>query len=79
VYMGLTANLAEAWEPYKAAISALVNTLETSNLKDYSSKRHAKLQVSKKITNFFSFTADFTYSTENFKSKQTNAAGRIFK
>jgi WASH complex subunit strumpellin len=45
VYMGLTANLAEAWEPYKAAISALVNTLETSNLKDYSSKRHAKLQV----------------------------------
>lgn len=43
--MGLTANLAEAWEPYKAAISALVNTLETSNLKDYSSKRHAKLQV----------------------------------
>ncbi|XP_065337237.1 WASH complex subunit 5 [Cloeon dipterum] len=44
VYMGLTANLAEAWEPYKAAIAALSNTLDSSNLRDYSSRRHEKLK-----------------------------------
>ncbi|XP_059474367.1 WASH complex subunit 5 isoform X2 [Neocloeon triangulifer] len=44
VYMGLTANLAEAWDPFKAAIAALNNTLDQSNLRDYSGRRHVKLQ-----------------------------------
>jgi Hereditary spastic paraplegia protein strumpellin len=67
--MGLTANLAEAWEPYKAAISALVNTLETSNLKDYSSKRHAKLQVFRRIALKFGVMFNWNSFTENFESK----------
>lgn len=32
-YMGLTANLIEAWEPYKAAKQALNNTLEVRTSK----------------------------------------------
>ena len=32
MYMGITVNLLEAWEPYKAARIALANTLQTSNV-----------------------------------------------
>lgn len=34
-YMGLTANLIEAWEPYKAAKQALNNTLEVITIKSF--------------------------------------------
>lgn len=32
--MGITVNLVEAWEPYKAAKTALNYTLESSNIKE---------------------------------------------
>ncbi|CAH0547854.1 unnamed protein product [Brassicogethes aeneus] len=35
VYMGMIVNLAEVWEPFKAARMALNNTLEIVNVKDY--------------------------------------------
>uniref|UniRef100_A0A182NJL2 Strumpellin n=1 Tax=Anopheles dirus TaxID=7168 RepID=A0A182NJL2_9DIPT len=34
LYMGITVNLIGAWEPYKAAKTALTNTLDTANLKE---------------------------------------------
>ena len=34
IYMGITVNLVEAWEPYKAAKTALNYTLETANIKE---------------------------------------------
>lgn len=34
IYMGITVNLADAWEPYKAAKTALNNTLDLSNVKE---------------------------------------------
>lgn len=34
IYMGMTVNLVDAWEPYKAARQALLNTLDTANVKD---------------------------------------------
>lgn len=32
--MGITVNLADAWEPYKAAKTALNNTLDLSNVRE---------------------------------------------
>lgn len=43
--MGITVNLAEAWEPYKAAKTALNYTLDISNVKE---------QVCKTAFNIFS-------------------------
>lgn len=34
VYMGITVNLIDMWSPYKAAMTALNNTLEPSNIKE---------------------------------------------
>uniref|UniRef100_A0A8W7PH59 Strumpellin n=1 Tax=Anopheles coluzzii TaxID=1518534 RepID=A0A8W7PH59_ANOCL len=34
LYMGITANLISAWEPFKAAKTALTNTLDNGNLKE---------------------------------------------
>lgn len=41
IYMGITVNLIDAWEPYKAARSALINAIEPANIKDISVK-HSK-------------------------------------
>ncbi|XP_051015581.1 WASH complex subunit 5 [Acomys russatus] len=38
IYMGITVNLADAWEPYKAAKTALNNTLDLSNIKEQASR-----------------------------------------
>ncbi|NXH85811.1 WASC5 protein, partial [Edolisoma coerulescens] len=38
IYMGITVNLAEAWEPYKAAKTALNYTLDLSNVKEQASR-----------------------------------------
>ncbi|XP_078253866.1 WASH complex subunit 5 [Rhinoraja longicauda] len=38
IYMGITVNLIEAWEPYKAAKTALHYTLEQSNIKEQASR-----------------------------------------
>lgn len=34
IYMGITVNLMEAWEPYKAAKTALNYTLDSANIKE---------------------------------------------
>ncbi|XP_064443960.1 WASH complex subunit 5 isoform X5 [Mirounga angustirostris] len=51
IYMGITVNLADAWEPYKAAKTALNNTLDLANVREQSSryatvseKVHAQVQ-----------------------------------
>ncbi len=34
MYMGITVNLLDAWEPYKAARTALNNTLQPGNIQE---------------------------------------------
>lgn len=34
VYMGITVNLVDAWSTYKAAMTALNNTLEPGNIRE---------------------------------------------
>lgn len=48
--MGITVNLIEVWEPFKAARTALANTLEPSNVKEYSSAHSSYLEVYSTIT-----------------------------
>lgn len=38
MYMGITVNLLEAWEPYKAARTALNNTLQPDNIQEQAAK-----------------------------------------
>ncbi|XP_015711757.1 WASH complex subunit 5 isoform X2 [Coturnix japonica] len=38
IYMGITVNLAEAWEPYKAAKTALNYTLDIANVKEQANR-----------------------------------------
>ena len=47
-YLGNVVNLAEAWEPYKAAKTALSNTLQTANIKDIAGRYGAKIEVKRK-------------------------------
>ncbi|XP_068228667.1 WASH complex subunit 5 [Palaemon carinicauda] len=42
-YMGMTVNLIEAWDPYKAAKQALNNTLEVTNTREQALKVGAKV------------------------------------
>ncbi|XP_043544483.1 WASH complex subunit 5 [Chiloscyllium plagiosum] len=44
IYMGITVNLIEAWEPYKAAKTALNYTLEQLNIKEQSSRYGASVE-----------------------------------
>ena len=48
VYMGMSVNLIEAWEPYKAAKTALNNTLEPSNLQEQAINKTRNLERSNK-------------------------------
>ncbi|XP_076032316.1 WASH complex subunit strump [Oratosquilla oratoria] len=43
IYMGMTTNLIDAWEPFKAAKQALNNTLETQNIREQATKTGAKI------------------------------------
>lgn len=45
VYMGIVVNLFDWWFPYKAARSALNNTLETANVKSIAQQYGQKLEV----------------------------------
>uniref|UniRef100_A0A3P8VPU0 WASH complex subunit 5 n=1 Tax=Cynoglossus semilaevis TaxID=244447 RepID=A0A3P8VPU0_CYNSE len=44
IYMGITVNLVEAWEPYKAAKAALHYTLDSPNIKEQASRYAASLE-----------------------------------
>eukprot|EP00051_Salpingoeca_urceolata_P033878 m.22586 g.22586 ORF g.22586 m.22586 type:complete len:1163 (-) comp6876_c0_seq1:95-3583(-) len=53
IYMGMTVDLCEAWDPYKAARTALNNTLEGSNIKMQAQKYIAKVpKLGKTIENY---------------------------
>lgn len=43
IYMGITINLIDSWEPYKAARNALLNVTESSNIQDISAKHSRHL------------------------------------
>lgn len=45
LYMGYTVNLAESWEAFKAARSAINNTLEIVNIKEFSNSYGANVPV----------------------------------
>ncbi|PSN50014.1 WASH complex subunit 5 [Blattella germanica] len=44
IYMGITVNLIDSWEPYKAARTALSNSLESANVKLIAGRYSAKMQ-----------------------------------
>nr|XP_054772878.1 LOW QUALITY PROTEIN: WASH complex subunit 5-like [Lytechinus pictus] len=44
VYMGIVVNLADAWEPYKAAKTALNNTLDLNNVKELAIRHNKRLE-----------------------------------
>lgn len=45
MYMGIVIDLLDWWNPYKAAKTALNNTLETANIKRVSQKFGQQMQV----------------------------------
>jgi WASH complex subunit strumpellin len=52
--MGITVNLVESWEPYKAARTAMSNTLDSSNVRDIAVRYASRMQVRISIL-FFPF------------------------
>ncbi|CAH0381661.1 unnamed protein product [Bemisia tabaci] len=44
IYLGFTVNLIDSWDPFKAAKTALCNTLETSNVRQQTSHHAGKIQ-----------------------------------
>ena len=50
--MGITVNLIEAWEPYKAAKIALNNTLEQGNIQMQARKHIDKLRPLNKVVSY---------------------------
>ena len=49
MYMGITVNLWEAWEPYRAARTALSNTLQSDNVASQATKYIEKLPLLNKM------------------------------
>uniref|UniRef100_A0A3Q1CRV9 WASH complex subunit 5 n=1 Tax=Amphiprion ocellaris TaxID=80972 RepID=A0A3Q1CRV9_AMPOC len=45
IYMGITVNLVEAWEPYKAAKTALNYTLDSANIKEQATRYAASMET----------------------------------
>ena len=54
--MGITVNLIEAWEPYRAAKIALNNTLEHGNIQMLARKHIDRLAPLNKVVSFINFT-----------------------
>lgn len=44
IYMGITVNLVEAWDPYKAAKTALNYTLDSANIKEQATRYAASME-----------------------------------
>lgn len=71
VYMGITINLLDWWEPYKAAKIALSNTLDPSNIKDHASRYASRLEVCVFSFFFLFFLAsDFLYPVMKLHSSK---------
>ena len=51
MYMGITVNLLDAWEPYKAARTALANTLQPDNIQHQAQKFLRKVPALNKQVN----------------------------
>lgn len=49
MYMGITVNLWDAWEPFRAARTALSNTLQTENVAAQASKYINKIPIFNKL------------------------------
>ena len=49
MYMGITVNLWDAWEPYRAARTALANTMQTENVSAQASKYIDKIPIFNKL------------------------------
>ncbi len=49
MYMGITVNLLEAWEPYKASKIALANTLQPVNITEQAQKFLRKVPALNKV------------------------------
>lgn len=66
IYMGVTVNLIDAWEPYKAAKNALITVIETKNIKEIATKHstHLKKLIQKTRTLLKEFIV-----TQNFLMK----------
>lgn len=64
--MGITVNLIDSWEPYKAARTALGNTLDSSNVGDVASRYAKRMQV--RISVLF-FLAEIKKLPENKEHK----------
>ncbi|XP_038118997.1 WASH complex subunit 5 [Culex quinquefasciatus] len=45
LYMGITVNLLNAWDPFKAAKSAMLNTFDSGNLKEICSKQKRSMET----------------------------------
>ena len=52
MYMGITVNLWDAWEPYRAAKTALANTLQPNNVLAQAKKYVDKLPILNKVVRF---------------------------
>lgn len=71
--MGVTLNIIDLWEPFKAAKMALVNTLEADNVNSIASIHHQKLNVSWFFTinsNLFARMYMFIYRSKNCDSEE---------
>ncbi|XP_033109698.1 WASH complex subunit 5-like, partial [Anneissia japonica] len=53
IYMGITVNLMDAWSPYKAAYTALTNTVDTNNVKELSVRYDQRLQKLRKVARHY--------------------------
>ncbi|XP_071483871.1 WASH complex subunit 5-like [Diadema antillarum] len=53
VYMGIVVNLADAWDPYKAAKTALNNTLDLNNIKELAIRHNKRLEQLVQMTKHY--------------------------
>ena len=63
--MGITVNLADAWQHFKAATTALNNTLDVNNVKEQSNKVWLRLFTCITCTISVGYESNETYFTIN--------------
>ncbi|XP_071964498.1 WASH complex subunit 5-like [Antedon mediterranea] len=53
IYMGISVNLMDAWMPYKAAYTALTNTVDPTNIKELSNRYDERIRKVRKATKHY--------------------------